>query len=115
MSDMNEIGVHKKVGPQEGGHEVVSTTNNSIDTGNEEKWRRVLRLLSTGRKLTRFDVEPHGDHCFNTSVSVISKKGFRIAREPIVINGKFGTFRCKRYWLEPDEQAKALRVLGATP
>ena len=82
------------------------------NSGQEEKWRRILRLLTTGAKLTRFDVEKHGDHCFNTNVSVIGKKGITISREPVTIEGHFGIIRCKRYWLEPDEIAKAIRLLG---
>jgi len=87
----------------------------SAEGSQEEKWRRILRLLTTGAKLTRFDVERYGDHCFNTNVSVIGKKGITISREPATIDGRFGKIYCKRYWLEPDEIAKALRLLGDRP
>lgn len=80
-----------------------------------EKWSRILLLLTNGAKLTRFDVEQYGDHCFNTNVSVIGKKGITISREPTTIEGRFGTIHCKRYWLEPEEIAKALRLLGVKP
>jgi hypothetical protein len=95
-------------GPRDTGHTITSETN--ISNG-QEKWRRILALLITGKKLTRFDVEPYGDHCFNTSVSVIGKKGIAISREAIVIEGKFGVFRCKRYWLESEEIERAGRLL----
>lgn len=79
------------------------------------KWRRILALLVQGRQLTRFDVEPHGDHAFNTTVSMIGKKGIDVARKPILIEDRFGSFRCKLYWLEPDQIARARRLLGNTP
>ena len=88
-------------------------SNDSSSQG--EKWRRILLLMTKGAKLTRFDVERYGDHCFNTNVSVIGKKGITISREPITLEGRFGKIYCKRYWLEPEEIEKALRLLGVTP
>ena len=101
--------MNKKIGPHEEAQAITCGTNNN---NGEEKWRRILRLLTSGAKLTRFDVEKYGDHCFNTSVSVIGKKGISISREPIVVTGRFGTFRCKRYWLERAEVARAKKLLG---
>jgi hypothetical protein len=91
----------------------MDLTNAEEHAGRELKWRRILGLLAEGRQLTRFDVEPHGDHCFNTSVSVISKKGIQISRKPIVVDGRFGRFRCKLYWLEADQIERARCLLGA--
>jgi hypothetical protein len=90
----------------------MQVTEADEQNGRELKWRRALALLAEGRQLTRFDVEPHGDHCFNTSVSVISKKGVEISRKPIVIDGRFGRFRCRLYWLEAEQIECALRLLG---
>lgn len=101
--------MNKKIGRHKGAQIITSDQNNNTS---EEKWRRILRLMRTGARLTRFDVEKYGDHCFNTSVSVIGKKGITISREPIVIEGRFGKFRCKQYWLEPDQIERARRLLG---
>lgn len=81
----------------------------------ERKWRRILALLAQGRQLTRFDVEPYGDHAFNTTVSVIGKKGIGISRKVVEVQGRFGRFRCKLYWLEPDQILLALQLLGIKP
>lgn len=80
-----------------------------------EKWMRVLALFIDGQKRTRFDVEKFGDHVLNTSVSQIGKRGICFPRKPVTIEGRFGTIHCKRYWLEPEEIAKALRLLGVRP
>lgn len=78
----------------------------------ELKWRRVLRFLASGGKLTRFDAEKLGDHALNTTVAYIGEMGISVSREPIVLEGRFGEIRCKRYWLEPEARARALTLLG---
>ncbi len=78
----------------------------------ELKWRRILVFFAQGGRLTRFDAEKLGDHSLNSTISNLETMGMRIAREPIAIEGRFGTIRCKRYWLEPDEQMRARILLG---
>lgn len=85
------------------------------DNDSEKKWRRVLRVLAGGARLTRFDAERHGDHAFNSTVADLGRLGIVISREPITLEGRFGTIRCKRYWLEPDAQARARALLGELP
>lgn len=77
------------------------------------KWQRILAHLAEGNTLTRFEAEKIGDHALNTTISIIGGKGIDVSREPIVLEGRYGTIHCKRYWLEPDERASAQRLLGA--
>jgi len=91
------------------------TISGGKDSDGEKKWRRVLRVLAGGARLTRFDAERHGDHAFNSTVADLGRMGIVISREPIMFEGRFGTIRCKRYWLEPDAQARARALLGEFP
>lgn len=75
------------------------------------KWKRILRYFARGGRLTRFDAEKLGDHALNTTVSNLQARGVNISREPIVLEGRFGSIRCKKYWIEPDDRAKALALL----
>lgn len=105
---------HEKVAPLEAGPDRESTciTNNNEP---DPKWRRILRLFASGARLTRFDVEKAGDHAFNSTVATLGSMGIRISREPITLEGRYGTIHCKRYWLEPSEREHARAVLGDTP
>jgi hypothetical protein len=78
----------------------------------ERKWKRILTFLARGGRLTRFDAEKLGDHALNTTVANLERKGICVSREPWLLMGRFGEVRCKRYWLEPDERQRALRLLG---
>jgi len=103
-----------KMAPPEGGPRKPSTYRcNHNDT--ETKWRRILRLLATGAKLTRFDAERSGDHAFNSTVAALESMGAKIARQPIVIVGRYGTVRCKLYWIEATERDRAWALLGERP
>jgi hypothetical protein len=75
------------------------------------KWRRILKFLADGGRLTRFDAERLGDHALNTTVSNLGMMGITVSREPIALKGRFGEIRCKRYWLEPDERQRARKLL----
>jgi hypothetical protein len=100
----------EKMAPQETGR------RNDIRRNHNEsrmKWRRLLEVLAAGESLTRFDAERHGDHAFNTTVSLIGRKGIAVSREPIVLQGRYGEIRCKRYWLDPEQRKVALRLLGS--
>ena len=79
------------------------------------KWRRILAALADGRRLTRFDAEHLGDHSLNSTIAGLEARGVRIAREAIVLEGRFGIVHCKRYWLpdESREQARRLLALGS--
>jgi len=75
------------------------------------KWRRILKFLADGGRLTPFDAERLGDHALNTTVSNLGLMGITVSREPTVLQGRFGAIRCKRYWLEPDERPRAYKLL----
>jgi len=91
------------------------STDHENNKQSESKWRRILRLLARGSRLTRFDAERCGDHAFNSTVAALGGMGVEIAREPITIEGRFGTIHCKRYWLEPRERERAWALLGERP
>lgn len=104
-----EIMAPRETGPGVGS---TSTQNNNYT---DLKWRRVLRLLVKGARLTRFDAEKIGDHAFNSTVAALGAMGVSIAREPITIQGRFGPIHCKRYWLEPKHRGRAWILLGERP
>ena len=103
----------EKGAPREAGPDKKSTcdANNNRPSA---KWRRILRLLVSGARLTRFDAEKIGDHAFNSTVSTLGRMGVRISRTAITIEGRYGTIHCKRYWLEPTERHHADSLLGDT-
>jgi hypothetical protein len=68
-------------------------------TAPTEKWRRVLGVLLTGRRLNRFEAERIGDHTLNTTVSQLEARGVRVDRIDEVVEGRFGPVEVKRYWL----------------
>lgn len=104
----------KKMAPH-----VAGPNNNAIgtdkDNDGEKKWRRILRVLAGGARLTRFDAERHGDHAFNSTVADLGRLGIVVSREPITLEGRFGPIHCKKYWLEADAQARARALLGEVP
>ena len=73
---------------------------------------RILSELATGRKMTRFDAEPLGDHCLPSTVSGLERFGITISRRTVRIEGRHGTFHCAEYWLEDDERQRARIMLG---
>jgi hypothetical protein len=97
--------------PRGPGPEGFSTCDKN-NIGTDTKWRRILRLLAIGARLTRFDAERSGDHAFNSTVASLEGRGVRIAREPATLEGRFGAIHCKRYWLESAERERAWDILG---
>lgn len=75
---------------------------------------RILSVLATGAKLNRFEAEPLGDHCLHSTVATIQQRyGIGVSRRDEVVCGYGGhQTRCCRYWLEPEQQEKAARLLG---
>lgn len=96
---------------------------NALDTATAKASRQlrehtkifsVLAELARGTRLTRFDAERlcH-DHVLNSTISEIQKRGIDVCREEIVVPGHRGhPTRCAKYWLEPEEVAKAAVLLG---
>ena len=90
----------------------------SYDLNITTKRRRLLAGLlcasECGYKLTRFDAEILGCHCFNTTVSEIGRlDGIEVLREWTKVPTRFGKDTdCKRYWLDRTSLIKAKKQLG---
>lgn len=85
------------------------TSRSSIRRGT--KLARVLSAFAQGRRLNRFDAEQLGDHVLNTTVSMLEKRGVRISRKLIEIEGRFGSFHCCEYWIDDTDIAVARSLL----
>lgn len=76
------------------------------------KIERTLEALST-RPINRFDAEEFGDHSLNSTVStLVSQYGLVVSRVPIVVDGRFGKFRCNRYWISHENRSDAEKLLA---
>jgi hypothetical protein len=106
----------KRSGPEVAGNATQQGQDNRSqrDCNRPEKWRRILSVLASGRRLTRFDAEREGDHCLHSTVSYIEKRGVRVERADVVVLGRFGPVRCKRYWIadDPNNITAAEMVIG---
>lgn len=65
----------------------------------------ILNLLKTG-SLNRFEAERHGDHCLNSTVSILrNKKGYNILSIRERVPNRFGgTTSVNRYFIPPEPQ-----------
>jgi hypothetical protein len=77
----------------------------------QRKWRRILKFLADGGRLTRFDAERLGEHALNSTVAFIGSLGITVSREPWKLEGRFGAIHCKRYWIDPENRQRALELL----
>jgi len=82
----------------------------------KSKRHTILFAIALGMSLTRFTAEHLRDHCLNTTISKIKTcDGITVSSKQIeFINSAGHTVHCKLYWLEPDQQLKALKVLGVS-
>ena len=63
-------------------------------------------------KVTRFDAEFAGCHCWNTTASEIQRyDGITVERQETNAPTRFGTTYCKEYWLNPSEISKAQNLI----
>src|SRR5690606_2202371 len=67
------------------------------------KWKRILKCMADAGHLTRFDAERLGDHCLNSTISRLQRRGIHVMREQIELEGRFGVIHCCRYWLDAGE------------
>ena len=81
----------------------------------KSKRHTILFALARGMRLTRFTAEHLRDHCLNTTISEIGRHdGIIVSRKDISFFNSVGhKVHCCLYWLEPDQQQKALKLLGA--
>jgi hypothetical protein len=108
--------------PKDEGPEVVASKaskESATDSGSKHnkprtKRHSILLVLASGRSLNRFEAEHLMDHCLNTTISEIGRyDGIIVSRQFEKHESRAGhPFRCCRYWLHPNQQAKALRILG---
>lgn len=87
-------------------HDITITTK-------QQRMKVVLICAShCGWKLTRFDAERFGDHCFNSTISEISRD-VPVSRNATKRPTRYGKDTpCKEYWLEPDNAIKAEKNLS---
>jgi len=88
---------------------LVANTINQVS-----KRHTILFALALGMSLTRFTAEHIRDHCLNTTISEIGRyDGIIVARKGIsFINSAGHKVHCNLYWLDKDQQEKALQFLG---
>ena len=94
-----------------------STLTSKLDSNPSKpttKRHTILLALAQGRKLTRFTAEHLRDHCLNTTVSEIGRYDkIIVSRKRISFTNSAGhSVSCNLYWLEPDQQGKAMKILG---
>ena len=81
---------------------------------NNTKLSRILGLFVAGRTLNRFEAEPLGDHCLNSTVSTLANShGLTFTRMPEKVPNRFGSkTHCMRYSLPESERGKARALLA---
>lgn len=89
-----------------------ASPNHTVTPTKEADVLRALYLNS----LNRFEAERIGDHCLNTTVSILRKKGIVILDEweKVPSRGVRGQTNVKRYWLAPEPKSldRARYLLG---
>ena len=94
--------------------------SNNIQAANPKPIRKncklhaVLAHLARGNSMNRFQAEKicH-DHCLNSTISDIEKRGITVNRKTEVVPGyQNSRVHCTRYWLESEEITKAAKLLG---
>ena len=78
------------------------------------KIHSVAEALAHGRSLNRFEAyRALHDSVLNSTGAEIQARGILVSRKEEVVPGFRGSqVRCCRYWLEPEERAKAAALLG---
>ncbi|EHL22554.1 hypothetical protein KYG_11884 [Acidovorax sp. NO-1] len=94
----------------------TATETHAKCTAVPTKEEDVLRAL-THDSLNRFEAERIGDHCLNSTVSQLRKKGIVILDEweRVPTRGARGYTPVKRYWVapEPKNLARVRSLLGS--
>jgi hypothetical protein len=96
----------------------ITATNNQQGSSKlfkATKLATILRQLTQGKSLNRFEAEQHHDHCLNTTISVLQNRhGIKIDRERETVaclNGT-ATVSVNRYWLNTEsENLKCAQIL----
>ncbi|SDT09998.1 hypothetical protein SAMN05216271_3586 [Halopseudomonas sabulinigri] len=77
------------------------------------KITRILAHLASGASLNRFEAEPLGDHCLNSTIATLANQyGLNFIRLPERVPNRWGEpCRVTRYSLTKSERALARMVL----
>ena len=84
------------------GTEAANTKTQNISRQNHTtKQSRVLFALGLSQGLNRFQAENIGDHCLNSTISTLRKKGYSIISRPEKVPSRFTDkgVTVSRYWL----------------
>lgn len=95
-------------------HQQSSPSQGQLITEATCKIGRILIHMTMGASLNRFEAEDLGDHCLNTTISVLGKRyGLIIERHYELVPTKWGDpCRVKRYSLPSSERENASKVIA---
>lgn len=95
---------------EQGSPRKANTTTNT-----PSKIARILEYLLTGASLNRFEAEPLGDHCLNSTIAVLANHHYlTFQRQPEKVPNRWGKpCRVTRYSLPTTERHHALAVLAS--
>lgn len=68
----------------------------------------IIQHFLLGNSLHRFEAEGLGDHCLNSTISIIARKyGLEIPRKWVKASTRFdGLTQVKRYWFSEEDKIK---------
>ncbi|MBK3848113.1 hypothetical protein [Stutzerimonas xanthomarina] len=91
-----------------------SPSQGQATTEAPSKIARILEHLVTGGTLNRFDAEPLGDHCLNSTIAILANlHSLNFKRAPEKIPNRWGKpCRVVRYSLPEVEHSRALSILA---
>jgi len=87
----------------------------SNDSKPPKKIHRILAAFANGESLNFIEAQQrYHDRSLHSTVSEIQRDySIMVSRKPETISGYMGCpTHCRRYWMEPDQKAKALEILG---
>ncbi|WP_409302882.1 hypothetical protein [Pseudomonas sp. KCJK8993] len=101
----------KKAAPQ---YQRSSPSQGQSSTESATKIARILAHLLTGASANRFEAEDLGDHCLNSTISVLANRhGLIFKRQPERVPNRWGKPGIvNRYSLPASEHDKARQVLA---
>jgi hypothetical protein len=101
----------KKSHPQ---YQQSSPSQGQSITEAPSKIARILAHLATGGSLNRFEAEPLGDHCLNSTIAILANlHSLNFKRAPEKIPNRWGKpCRVVRYSLPEIEHSRALAILA---
>lgn len=91
-----------------------SSSQGQATTEAPSKIARILAHLAAGGTLNRFEAEPLGDHCLNSTIAILANlHNLNFKRAPEKIPNRWGKpCRVVRYSLPEVEHSRALSILA---